>query len=99
MCTIHPYFLTKDTVSQLHRTDIMFRRGVSVNRETSYVSAIGSAAIVHQIARDCADGTILACGCGINNEYSTYHTRYLLGNCQANALTTVLAREWVRPML
>ena len=46
--------------------------GISVTKETSYVTAIGSAAIVHQIARACADGNIRSCGCGVNNEYSTY---------------------------
>ena len=41
-----------------------------MTKETSYVTAIGSAAIVHQIARACADGNIRSCGCGVNNEYS-----------------------------
>ncbi|XP_063689092.1 protein Wnt-5-like isoform X2 [Bolinopsis microptera] len=43
----------------------------AMTKETSYVTAIGSAAIVHQIAQACADGNIRSCGCGVNNEYSS----------------------------
>ena len=52
------------------------------------MTAIGSAAIVHQIARACADGAIRSCGCGVNNEYSEYdvspNTQYSRATMLAN---------------
>ena len=65
----------------------------AVTKETSYVTAIGSAAIVHQIALACADGAIKACGCGVNNEYSKWNGLVGTGSTTNIVSSTGL---WVR---